>query len=81
MFPLALLMAYADAVHADTIAWLDTVREEDLDAIPDVAAHDDRPCAEPAYGVRFPARELWGDAAAANETIHVDLWESYLEPA
>src|SRR5205807_2359641 len=27
------------------------------------------------------ARELWGDAAAANEAIHVDLWESYLEPA
>ena len=39
-FPLALLVAYADAVHADTIAWLDSIHEEDLDAIPDVAAHD-----------------------------------------
>jgi nitrile hydratase subunit beta len=57
------------------------VRVDGVFPLPDVAAHDDRPCAEPAYGVRFPARELWGDAAAANETIHVDLWESYLEPA
>ena len=33
------------------------------------------------YGVRFAARELWGDAAGARETVHVDLWERWLEPA
>ncbi|MBM3523323.1 MAG: nitrile hydratase subunit beta [Alphaproteobacteria bacterium] len=33
------------------------------------------------YTVRFAARELWGDAAAANDSVFIDLWESYLEPA
>jgi hypothetical protein len=39
-FELGDLVAYADAVHADTLAWLDTITEDDLDAIPDVKAHD-----------------------------------------
>jgi len=47
----------------------------------DVAAHADRPCDDHAYGVRFAARELWGPTAGANEAIHVDLWEHWLEPA
>jgi DinB family protein len=34
------LLAYADAVHRDTVAWLESISEADLDAIPDVAAHD-----------------------------------------
>jgi DinB family protein len=34
------LLAYADAVHGDAVAWLDSITEADLDAIPDVAAHD-----------------------------------------
>lgn len=34
------LLEYADAVNADSLAWLDSLAEEDLDAIPDVAAHD-----------------------------------------
>jgi hypothetical protein len=36
------LLAYADAVHADTLDWLSTVDETILDEIPDVAAHDAR---------------------------------------
>ena len=31
--------------------------------------------------VRFEARELWGDSAEPRETVTLDLWESYLEPA
>jgi len=57
------------------------VRVDGAFRLPDVAAHRDVPCAEPAYSVRFSARELWGTAAGATETIHVDLWQSYLEPA
>jgi hypothetical protein len=34
------LLAYADAVHADSLAWLGTQIESVLDEIPDVAAHD-----------------------------------------
>jgi len=31
------------------------------------------------YSVRIPARELWGPDAEPNESIRIDLWESYLE--
>ncbi len=26
-------------------------------------------------------REVWGEQAAVRDTIYVDLWESYVEPA
>lgn len=32
------------------------------------------------YSVKFTARELWGAAAAARDSVYIDLWESYLEP-
>ena len=31
------------------------------------------------YSVRFSARELWGEQAAARDCVYLDLWESYLE--
>ncbi len=39
----------------------------------------DRP--QHVYTVLFAARELWGDRAAARDTVYVDMWEDYLEPA
>jgi len=33
------------------------------------------------YTVRFTARELWGEAADARDSVCLDLWEPYLEPA
>ncbi|MCY4633419.1 MAG: nitrile hydratase subunit beta [Acidobacteria bacterium] len=33
------------------------------------------------YTVRFAAQELWGDRASAGDSVYVDLWEGYLEPA
>ncbi|MFC1578937.1 nitrile hydratase subunit beta [Pseudomonadota bacterium] len=33
------------------------------------------------YSVRFSAAELWGEAAHPLDSVTVDLWESYLEPA
>src|SRR5262249_49393296 len=35
---------------------------------------------EHVYAVGFSARDLWPDADE-HATVHVDLWESYLEPA
>ena len=29
----------------------------------------------------FTARELWGEEAANDDKVYLDLWESYLEPA
>ena len=48
---------------------------------PDSNAHGAGEAPQPLYGVRFAARELWGEAAAARDAVHLDLWESYLEPA
>jgi nitrile hydratase len=33
------------------------------------------------YTVEFTARELWGDQASPRDTVHVDMWEDYLERA
>jgi len=33
------------------------------------------------YSVRFAARELWGPEAAAHDSVYLDLWDAYLEPA
>lgn len=37
--------------------------------------------AEPLYTVAFAAADLWPEAAGRRDRIHLDLWESYLEPA
>ncbi len=34
---------------------------------------------QPLYNVRFSAQELWGESAEANCSVHLDMWESYLE--
>jgi nitrile hydratase subunit beta len=36
---------------------------------------------QPVYSVRFPARELWGEKSNQLDSIYVDMWEDYLEPA
>ena len=33
------------------------------------------------YAVVFTAAELWGEDAAAGQSVAIDLWEPYLEPA
>ncbi len=33
------------------------------------------------YTVRFTARELWGPDASEHDSVSLDLWEPYLEPA
>lgn len=49
--------------------------------LPDVSAHGRGDAPQHLYTVRFAARELWGDAAGTRDTVHLDLWEGYLEPA
>jgi nitrile hydratase len=33
------------------------------------------------YSVRFAARELWGEAAPPRDSVHLDMWDDYLEHA
>jgi nitrile hydratase subunit beta len=48
---------------------------------PDDNAHDRGENPQYLYTVRFDGRELWGATAEAGTCVHVDLFESYLEPA
>ncbi|MBW3648834.1 MAG: nitrile hydratase subunit beta [Actinobacteria bacterium] len=56
------------------------VRVDGRFSLPDVEAHSTRRVVEGTYGVRFAARDLWDDADEL-AVVHVDLWDSYLEPA
>ena len=47
---------------------------------PDTHAHGGGESPQPLYSVAFAAGELWGEAAEPNQQVHIDLWESYLEP-
>lgn len=47
---------------------------------PDASAHGLGQRPQYLYSVRFEGRELWGDEVEPNAVVHLDLWESYLEP-
>lgn len=50
--------------------------------LPDKNAHGEGESPEPVYSVRFESEELWGDESAGeNESVYIDLWESYLAEA
>jgi nitrile hydratase beta subunit len=51
-----------------------------VETLPDASAHGRGPSPEPLYNVRFEAAELWGTTADGQGWVHLDLWESYLEP-
>ena len=48
---------------------------------PDIHAAGQGTRPQHVYSVRFTARELWGPDAPARDTVHVDLWDDYLEVA
>ena len=56
-------------------------RHHGIFVFPDSNAHflGERP--QHLYSVRFSARELWGGSAAPRDSVHLDLWESYLGQA
>jgi nitrile hydratase subunit beta len=48
---------------------------------PDTNAHGGGEQPQPVYCVRFDAHTLWGPTVPARDSIYIDLWEDYLEPA
>jgi nitrile hydratase len=50
-------------------------------ALPDTNAHGKGPHPQHVYGVRFKARDLWGDTAPEKDTLQIDLFDDYLRPA
>ena len=48
---------------------------------PDTHAHNLGEKPQHCYSIRFKATEVWGPTAAANDTLRVDLFDDYLDPA
>lgn len=55
--------------------------EHGVHLFPDRRATGHNDAVERLYGVEFSARELWSDDAPPRDTVRLDLWDSYLEPA
>lgn len=55
------------------------VRFDGAHNVSDIEAHGGGFVKDPVYSVRFTSRELWGEAGADGEVMHVDLFERYLE--
>lgn len=48
---------------------------------PDTNAHFQGEHPGHLYSVRFQAQELWGESASPRDSVHLDMWDSYLEHA
>ena len=57
------------------------VRDHGVYLFPDSNAHFHGEKRQHVYSVRFTATELWGDAASPRDSVHLDLWDDYLERA
>jgi nitrile hydratase subunit beta len=56
-------------------------RDHGVFVFPDTNAHFLGEKPQHVYSVRFAARELWGEQAAAQDAVYVDLFDDYLDAA
>lgn len=56
-------------------------RDRGVFALPDNEALGLDPKPQHVYLIRFTARELWGDEAPPRDSLFIDMWEDYLDPA
>ncbi len=56
-------------------------RDHGVFIFPDTHAVDGTTTPQHVYSVRFAAAELWGPDASASDSVYVDLWDDYLDPA
>jgi nitrile hydratase beta subunit len=47
----------------------------------DTRAHGRGDQPQHVYSVRFSAQELWGSEASATDSLYIDLWDDYIDPA
>jgi len=55
-------------------------RDHGVFAFPDAAAGGQGHIPQHVYSVRFMARELWGEQASPLDSIHIDLFDEYMDP-
>jgi nitrile hydratase beta subunit len=56
-------------------------RDHGVYTFPDTNAHFQGEKRQHVYSVRFAARELWGLRASPRDSVHLDMWDDYLERA
>ncbi len=56
-------------------------RDHGVYVFPDTNAHFLGENPQHVYSVRFAARELWGDQASPRDSVYLDMWDAYLDPA
>ena len=56
-------------------------RDHGVFVFPDTNAQFKGEKPQHVYSVRFAARELWGPQASEKDSVYIDLWDDYLEPA
>ncbi len=57
------------------------VTDRGVFVFPDTNAHFQGEKPQHLYSVRFAARELWGEQASPRDSVHLDMWDDYLERA
>lgn len=57
------------------------VKDHGVFVFPDTDVHQLGEKPQHEYTVRFAARELWGATASPRDSVHIDMWEDYLERA
>jgi nitrile hydratase len=56
-------------------------RDRGVFNLPDHEQRSSDPKPQHVYLIRFTARELWGEEVSARDSLYIDMWEDYLEPA
>jgi nitrile hydratase len=56
-------------------------RHHGVYVFPDTNAHFLGEKPQHVYSVRFTARELWGQQASPRDSVYLDMWDDYLDPA
>ena len=49
--------------------------------LPDTNAHGGPDKPQHVYNVRFTARELWGEEAPEQDSVYIDMFDDYMDPA
>ena len=57
------------------------VRDHGVYLFPDSNAHFQGEKRQHVYSVRFAANQLSGEIASPRDSVHLDLWDDYLERA
>lgn len=55
------------------------IRDHGVYIFPDTNAHFQGEKRQHVYSVRFAARELWGERTSPRDSVHIDMWDDYLE--